>query len=77
MAENAVIVADRALLPDGWAEAVRIEVDGAGDIVAVEAAAGGAGRPAGLVLPGMPNLHGHAFQRAMAGLGERTASSPA
>jgi formimidoylglutamate deiminase len=28
-------------------------------------------RIAGLVVPGMPNLHSHAFQRAMAGLAER------
>jgi len=29
--------------------------------------------PAGPVLPGMPNAHSHAFQRAMAGLGEAAA----
>ena len=34
-------------------------------------AAAGAERLAGIVLPGMPNLHSHAFQRAMAGLAER------
>ena len=31
----------------------------------------GAERVPGVVLPGMPNLHSHAFQRAMAGLAER------
>jgi len=35
------------------------------------AAAWGAGVKARFALPGMPNLHSHAFQRAMAGLAER------
>src|SRR5262249_56631341 len=34
-------------------------------------AAANAPRAAGPVLPGMPNLHSHAFQRAMAGLTEQ------
>jgi formimidoylglutamate deiminase len=34
------------------------------------APARGATRISGLTLPGMPNLHSHAFQRGMAGLGE-------
>ena len=39
---------------------------------AFTAAAGAAGERIGrFVLPGMPNLHSHAFQRAMAGLAER------
>jgi len=43
-----------------------------GAIVAVQAgsSAGGAERIAGIALPGLPNLHCHAFQRAMAGLAE-------
>jgi formimidoylglutamate deiminase len=58
-----------ALLPSGWARDVRITVDD-GAITAVEAgaAANGAERLHGPVLPGMANLHSHAFQRAMAGL---------
>ena len=65
--------ADHALLPDGWAEGVRIDVSGNGTIVAVQpnGSAEGAERLSGPVLPGMPNLHSHAFQRAMAGLAER------
>jgi formimidoylglutamate deiminase len=64
--------AAEALLPDGWARNVRIEVDPRGDItrVATNAGAEGADRLAGPVLPGMANLHSHAFQRAMAGLTE-------
>jgi formimidoylglutamate deiminase len=60
-----------ALLKSGWARDVRLNVvDGL--ISSVETAV----RPAadderhGIGLPGMPNLHSHAFQRAMAGLTE-------
>jgi len=58
-----------ALLPSGWARDVRISVD-AGVISSVEADsdAQGAERLNGPVLPGMANVHSHAFQRAMAGL---------
>jgi formiminoglutamate deiminase len=60
-----------ALLPDGWAKDVRIEIGG-GRIVSVAA---GAAAEAGdercaILVPGMPNLHSHAFQRGMAGLAE-------
>jgi len=65
--------AQRALLPDGWARDVRITADSAGGIVRVEAgtAPGAADRLRGAVIPGVPNLHSHAFQRAMAGAAER------
>jgi formimidoylglutamate deiminase len=68
--------AAEALLPEGWARSVRIEVDPRGDIthVAANASAAGADRLAGPVLPGMANLHSHAFQRAMAGLTETRAA---
>jgi formimidoylglutamate deiminase len=61
-----------ALLPTGWARDVRIEVDARGAFSAVQAnaSAAGAERLAGPALPGMANLHSHAFQRAMAGLTE-------
>ncbi len=67
-----VFFAERALLPSGWAENVRIEVGTDGLLTAVQAdsTADGAERLAGPLLPGMPNLHSHAFQRAMAGLAE-------
>ncbi|MDJ0948887.1 MAG: formimidoylglutamate deiminase [Alphaproteobacteria bacterium] len=67
------LFADIALLPNGWAKDVRIAINETGDIEAVSAEAdpSGAERLAGAVLPGMPNLHSHAFQRAMAGLAER------
>ena len=61
--------AREALLPLGWARDVVISVD-KGDIVEVEANSSGGEKLAGPVLPGMANLHSHAFQRAMAGLTE-------
>jgi len=67
-----VFFAEQALLPDGVVADVRIEVDAQGTIAAVTPAASAAGaeRIRGPVLPGMANLHCHAFQRAMAGLAE-------
>jgi len=66
-----VIHAEHALLPEGLARDVRIAFSGSG-IGHVEA---GAAVQAGderhrFVVPAMPNLHSHAFQRAMAGLAE-------
>lgn len=65
------IFAEAALLPEGWREQVRIGVEG-GRIVSVEAdsVASAEDERHALVVPGMPNLHSHAFQRAMAGLSE-------
>jgi len=62
-----------ALLPGGWASDVRIAVDPAGGIASVTP--GARAEPGdevieGFLVPGMPNLHSHAFQRAMAGLTE-------
>src|SRR5262252_8177862 len=63
---------DHALLPSGWARDVCVDVAG-GAIrrVAAGAARDGAQHIAGLAIPGMPNLHCHAFQRGMAGLAEK------
>ena len=69
---NQLFAAD-ALLPTGWARNVLIEWDGTGRIAQVTpGATAPAGVPtaAGPVIPGMPNLHSHAFQRAFAGLTE-------
>lgn len=67
------LFAERALLPDGWARDVLLEVDEGGQLVTVRADSvpGQAERLDGPAMPGMPNVHGHAFQRAMAGLAER------
>jgi formimidoylglutamate deiminase len=65
--------AESALLPAGWAADVRLDVDDAGNVAAVtpDAKPDGAERLAGVAVPGMANVHSHAFQRAMAGLAER------
>jgi formimidoylglutamate deiminase len=66
------LFASRALLPSGWASDVAFDIDGAGRIANLAVGASAAGRTllAGPVVPAMPNLHSHAFQRAMAGLAE-------
>jgi formimidoylglutamate deiminase len=65
--------ADHALLPQGWTRDVLIEVNADGLLAALSPGcdANNAERLAGPVIPGMPNLHSHAFQRAMAGLTEK------
>jgi formiminoglutamate deiminase len=63
---------DHMLLPTGWAHDVRLSVaDGRVLARAQGARAEGAERYPGIAIPGIPNLHCHAFQRGMAGLGER------
>jgi len=65
------IFAEQALLPGGWQGKVRIAFNG-GRISTVEP--GAAPQPGdehhAILVPGMPNLHSHAFQRGMAGLAE-------
>jgi formimidoylglutamate deiminase len=61
-----------ALLRDGWARDVRITaVDGTITAVQPDATPDDATHLSGIALPGMPNLHSHAFQRGMAGLAQR------
>jgi len=66
------LFADHALLPDGWARDVLLRWDADGRLVSVAANANRDSAPhaPGPLLPGMPNLHSHAFQRAFAGLTE-------
>ncbi|MFM9968871.1 MAG: formimidoylglutamate deiminase [Burkholderiales bacterium] len=65
-----------ALLDNGWARDVSIEVADDGNIVSVKSgkANSAAEYLGGAVIPGMPSVHTHAFQRAMAGLAERMGS---
>jgi formimidoylglutamate deiminase len=67
------LFAETALLPEGWARDVRITLAPGGTVAGCDAGVepGDCERLAGPVVPGMPNLHSHAFQRAMAGLTER------
>src|SRR5277367_1424364 len=67
-----------AYLPQGWTRDVSITVSHDGIITGIEpGAAAPQAAPAargeridGVVVPGMPNAHSHAFQRAMAGNAE-------
>ena len=72
------LFAHHALLPGGWHANVRFEWDGGGTLTAVTPGALQAGGEAwaGLVLPGMVNLHSHAFQRALGGLTETAGDGP-
>ena len=70
------IFAREALLPDGWARDVAFELGPDGTIADVQRGAPPGGDVVdGPVVPGMPNLHSHAFQRAMAGAAERRGAS--
>ncbi|MCJ8141388.1 formimidoylglutamate deiminase [Ancylobacter sp. A5.8] len=63
---------DSALLPSGWARNVLVSVEhGRIAAIAADAPAESADERHALALPGLPNLHSHAFQRAMAGLAEK------
>jgi formimidoylglutamate deiminase len=64
--------AECAWTEQGWAKNVRIDVvDGAVSALDCAAQRDTCEHLGRYVLPGMPNLHSHAFQRAMAGLAER------
>lgn len=68
-----LLFAEHALLPGGWAQDVLLAWDAPGHLTQVQAGAtapAGVARARGPVLPGLPNLHSHAFQRAFAGLTE-------
>jgi formimidoylglutamate deiminase len=80
---NTTWIADTALLPTGWAHDVSIQLTETGHIHSVgPTPAGGAtpdspgGRIKGVVIPALPNLHSHAFQRGMVGRAERYSTGP-
>ena len=58
-----------ALLPDGWARNVRVDI-AAGAIIAITPNAAPDTESFAVGLPGLANLHSHAFQRGMAALAE-------
>ncbi len=72
------LFARHALLPQGWQRDVLLEWDAHGDLtrVASGATASPGARQAQYVLPGMVNLHSHAFQRALGGLTEIAGEGP-
>jgi formimidoylglutamate deiminase len=61
--------AGRLWQPGGWNSNTGLAIDALGRLG--EPATTGGEHLGSWVLPGMPNLHSHAFQRAMAGLAER------
>lgn len=71
--ETRSLFAAHALLPEGWAPDVLLRWDENGALTGVTprtTAPAATPRAAGVLVPGLPNLHSHAFQRAFAGLSE-------
>ena len=65
------LYAGAALLPGGWHGNVRLTLQGSRIAkVETDVAAEAADERHAVLIPAMPNLHSHAFQRAMAGLAE-------
>jgi formimidoylglutamate deiminase len=72
------LFAPHALLPTGWARDVLLTWDDAGALTQVTphtTPSAGAATANGPLVPGLPNLHSHAFQRAFAGLSEYRGSA--
>ena len=71
------IFTPQAMLPEGWSRNVVVEIGDDGDIASVRSNQNPAGMEStgGPVIPGMADVHSHAFQRAMAGLAERMGSA--
>ena len=63
------LAATAALLPDGWAHNVVFDIGDDGAIAKIDrdVQAQDVEHVAGPVIPAMPNLHSHSFQRALAG----------
>ncbi len=63
---------ERLLVGDRWERDVRVEVDAGGRIASLEAGGApyGCETVTGWAVPGVPNVHSHSFQRALAGLAE-------
>jgi len=72
-----IVHAACALTPEGWRTDVRLTIEDGrfADVLSGVAAQPDAERHA-IAIPGMPNLHSHAFQRAMAGRAETRGRSP-
>lgn len=68
---------EKAWLASGWAKRVLVRVSDKGNIIEVRS--GVKENPDtpfhGIAIPGVPNIHSHAFQRAMAGLTEHQSAA--
>lgn len=75
---NNSIFAQYAWLEQGWAHNVRVHWDDHGDITQIDTEAESTGYEVvhQYIVPGMVNLHSHAFQRAMAGMTEIAGDGP-
>jgi len=63
---------ESALLPQGWARQVRLSMrDGLIERVTPDTEPAAEDERHAVALPGLPNVHSHAFQRGLAGLTER------
>jgi formimidoylglutamate deiminase len=70
------IWANSALLANGWADSVEIKIDATGNIATISPNLPYSdGDRVEVLIPAIPNVHSHAHQRAMAGLGERAGDS--
>lgn len=76
-AHGRVLFARHALLEGGWRRDVLLAWDAAGDLLQAtpDAVPPADSEQADYVLPGMVNLHSHAFQRALGGLTERAGAA--
>ncbi len=71
------IWANSALLAGGWSDSVQIAIDAGGNIASISPEmAYSDGDRVEILVPAIPNVHSHAHQRAMAGLGERAGDTP-
>ncbi len=68
-----ILHAKTALLPDGWAQDVTVQIGDDGRVASLNPAA--ADHCVDILLPAPGNVHSHSFQRAMAGLTERRGGS--
>ena len=75
---NKNVFAHHALLANGWAANVRLSWDANGDLTEVDTGVTPRAHEVqhAFILPGMINLHSHAFQRAMAGMSEIAGDGP-
>ncbi len=81
--QGGAVLAPHARLPEGWRDNVLLQWDAAGVLTRITPAASdeqiaaipGLQYVHGPVIAGMPNLHSHAFQSAMAGLTEYRANA--
>ena len=74
MTDSTCYLMESVLLPRGWDSNIIVEVGADGMIRSVEdhqQTPGDHQTLSGAVIPGIPNCHSHAHQRAMSGLGER------